>query len=125
MKQATATSAEASWTTAIGTAVCSPAMPTSGEATAPMRKEQVPSRADAEPAACRVRIRARAWVLGRARPIADIRTNSAAATGASPTWPKTPVDIRSRAVAASVMTPRPTARTRSRPTRPTRTLPLI
>ena len=52
------------------------------------------------PAACLVRIRARAWALGRATPIADISTNSAAATGTRPTSPKTPVDISSSAVAA-------------------------
>lgn len=125
MKQAPATSAAASWTTAIGTAVRSPAMPTSGEATAPMRNEVVPSSAEAEPAACRVRSRARAWVLGMVKPIADISTNSAAATGASPTSPNTPVAISSRALAASTITARPEASTRSSRTRPTSSLPLI
>ncbi len=109
----------------MGTAVSSPAMPTSGEATAPTRKEEVPSSAEAEPACCLVRIRASAWVLGMVMPIADISTNSAAATGASPTSPNTPAAISSRAVAARMTTTRPTASTRSRRTRPTSTLPLI
>src|SRR5690606_11038579 len=45
-KQAIATSAAPSWTTAMGTALSSPAIPTSGEAIAPMRKEDVPSSAE-------------------------------------------------------------------------------
>lgn len=99
-------------------------IPTSGEAIAPMRKEDVPRSAEADPADCRTRIRARVCALGSVTPIADIRTNNAAATGASPTSPNTPVVISSRAVAASTITARPTARTRSRRTRPTSTLPL-
>ena len=124
-RKPSATTAAASWTTAIGTAVSSPAIPTSGEATAPMRKEDVPSSAEADPADCLTRIRASAWVLGRLMPIADISTNSAAATGPSPTSPKTPRDISSSAVAAAITTRRPRPSTRSSLTRPTRILPLI
>ena len=101
MKQPMAASAHTSWTTAIGTAVVSPAIPTSGEATAPSRKVEVPSSADAEPAACGVRISAWALVFGIARPIDDISTNRQAATGTRPTSPKTPADRASSAVAAS------------------------
>lgn len=80
-KQTSDPAPQATCTTAIGTAVASPAIPTSGEATAPIRNDAVPMRADADPAACGVRISARALVLGIASPIADIRTNSPAATG--------------------------------------------
>lgn len=96
-----------------------------GDAIAPMRKDEVPSRADAEPAAWRTRIRASAWVLGRVTPIADISTKRAAATGVRPTSPKTPRDISSSAVADRATIVRPTANTLSRLTRPTRILPLI
>lgn len=89
-----------------------------------MRKEEVPSSAEAEPADFFTRISASVCVLGRLMPIADISTNSAAATGTSPTSPKTPRDISSRAVAATMTISRPRASTRSRRTRPTRILPL-
>lgn len=124
-KQPTDSSEQASWTTAIGTAVPSPAIPTSGEAIAPTRNEEVPSSAEADPAACGVRIRACALVFGSTRPIADISTNSAAAIGTSPTSPNTPVDISSSATEARVMVPSPLARALSRLTRPTSSLPLI
>ena len=81
VKQPTASREHTSWTTAIGTAVPSPAIPTSGEAIAPTRNEEVPSSAEAEPAACGVRINANALVFGRTMPIADISTNSAALPG--------------------------------------------
>lgn len=92
---------------------------------APTRKEEVPSRAEAEPAACGARIRACALVFGRTRPIADIRTNSPAQIAKSPTSPKTPAVMRSRAAEAAMMTASPYPSTLSRLTRPTSSLPLI
>lgn len=96
-----------------------------GEATAPIRKDEVPRRAEAEPAEWRVRIRARVWALGIVTPIADIRTKRAVATGIRPTSPNAPVAISSSAVEASTTTARPAARTLSMETRPTSSLPLI
>lgn len=90
-----------------------------------MRNEDVPSSAEAEPAACLVRIRAWALVFGIASPIADISTKSPAATGTRPTSPKTPVVMRSSATAASTITARPKPSTLSRLIRPTSSLPLI
>ena len=102
----------------IGRALCGPARPTKGAATAPMENCSTPSNADALPAACGKSLSARAIALGATKPLEVSTRNMQPSTPNSPSaWVLTTTS-RPTLPVASPMTPQ--VNSRLAPNRPTR-----